>query len=174
LWALTGDRACSFGESSHANGVNMSRRPAFSVALRWANGGLLLLACLMVGCGPPTATLSGTVSFKGQPLPSGTILFHAPDGRVEHSLITEEGHYMIDNAPLGAVRITVQAHAPAPSGIPSRGKPPSVALPEPPRQAKDPSDGKFIHNPAKYLDPAKSGLTYMVLAGEQTHDIELR
>src|SRR5262249_58581110 len=55
---------------------------------------LLSAACslLLAGCGS-AASVSGTVTLKGQPLPSGTVLFHGADGRVEHALITEKGKY---------------------------------------------------------------------------------
>ena len=35
-------------------------------------------------------------------------------------------------------------------------------------------DGKYVPIPPRYRDPEKSGLTYTVRAGSQTHDIELR
>src|SRR5215467_4002073 len=97
--------------------VPMSSRETFATKLRWAICGWLSLALAIVGCGASTASVSGTVKFQGQPLPSGTVLFHGADGQVEHALITEGGRYIITNAPLGPVRITVRSHPPAPLGM---------------------------------------------------------
>jgi hypothetical protein len=52
-------------------------------SIRWRWGGLLLLAGLLcTGCGgddgPPRYGVSGTVTFQGQPVPAGVVLF-TPD-----------------------------------------------------------------------------------------------
>jgi len=150
----------------------LQKEAKMSTAIRWARGGLLL-ALVAVGCAPPTASVSGTVTFKGQPLPSGTVLFHGADGRVEHSLIDGEGKYTVVNAPLGQVRITVQAHAAAPPGLPSKGGKPPAAPAELATSGKETRDGKFVAIPPRYLDPDRSRLTCTVSAGPQTHTIEL-
>src|SRR5438552_2816989 len=61
------------------------------------------LSFVIVGCSAQKALVSGTVRFKGQPLSSGTVLFHGADGRVEYSLISEDGNYTIAHAPIGIV-----------------------------------------------------------------------
>src|SRR5262245_54815985 len=147
----------------------MFKRPTMRCAIR----GFLWLALATSGCAPRGPSVSGTVTFKGEPLPSGTVLFHAADGRIEHGLITGNGKYTVANAPPGPVRITVRSHPPAPVGLPSRGGP----LPSAPAgmvpPAKEQRDGKFVAIPPRYLDPAQSTLTYNVRAGKQTYDIEL-
>jgi hypothetical protein len=140
--------------------------------LRGAAGGLLL--ALAVGCGPQTPTVSGTVAFDGKPLPSGTVLFHGGDGRVEYSLITEGGRYSIANAPPGLVRITVRSHPAIPAGMPSSGQPPPGIPAASSTPAKEKRDGSHVAIPTRYLDPEKSGLRYTVRPGRQTHDIDLR
>jgi hypothetical protein len=131
----------------------------------------LLLSPLVLGCGAPTASVSGTVIFKGDPLPSGTVLFHGSDGRIEHALIAEDGTYEIASAPLGEVRITVRSHAAAPAKMPFSGKPPAG---ETTQGNPEKRDGKFVAIPPRYLDQEKSGLTYAVSPGLHTHDIELQ
>lgn len=136
------------------------------------NGALLLCGSLVfvaaTGCGAGTVSVSGIVKLQGRPLTSGTVLFHGPDGRVDHSLIAEDGKYIIPESRLGIVRITVQSHAAAPSGLPTRGDPaPGVA------PSKRGAAGKVVVLNNRYLDPATSGLTYTVHRGRQTHDIEL-
>ena len=113
------------------------------------------------------------MTYKGQPLPSGTVLFHSAEGRIEHGLVTAGGRYTIIEAPLGPVRITVQSHAPTPKGMPTRGVKAPAAPAENSPPATEKRDGKYVQIPRRYLDPAKSGLTYIVQAGSQTHDIEL-
>jgi hypothetical protein len=152
----------------------MSRRDTLPTAVRWGTRGLLLLSLAMVGCESPRASVSGIVTFKGQPLPSGTVLLHGADGRVEHALITEDGRFTITNAPLGTVRITVQSHPAVPTGLPTRGGKPPAAPTELAPPAKEKHDNRSVPIPPRYLDPEKSGLTYTVRAGTQTHDIELK
>jgi hypothetical protein len=131
--------------------------------------------CLvLVGCGRPAASVSGTVTFDGKPLPGGTVLFHRSDGRVEHALISTEGKYSMEDAPLGKVRITVRAHGAVPPALPNS----AVNPPTPPRELdprpEDRRDSGYVPIPPRYLDPEKSGLTYTVSAGGQTHDIKLQ
>ena len=132
---------------------------------------LALFSLTLAGCGPRAATVSGTVTFKKQPLPSGTVLFHGADGRIEHGLLGEGGRYTIADAPPGPVRIAVKAHAAKPAGLPSSGRPPAAGAEV--GGPKEQRDGKFVAVPARYGDPALSGLTYTVRGGAQTHDIEL-
>jgi hypothetical protein len=151
-------------------GLNMSRSQG-TLSTAWSTVfGFLLLA--LVGCGEPVASVSGTVKFKGQPLTSGTVLFHGSDARVEHSLIDANGKYVIPKAPLGQVRITVRWHAATPSGLPGHGKPPAAST-ESASSAKDKRDSKSLAIPPRYLDPDRSGITYTVKVGTQTHNIEL-
>src|SRR5438128_8832771 len=116
---MTGE-ACH-NRSPAAKEINMFPCDPPSGARCWAVFGVLALALAVDGCGPPQASVSGSVTFNGQPFPSGTVLFHGADGRVEHALISEDGSYTIANAPLGELRITVRSHATAPLGFPAQG-----------------------------------------------------
>jgi hypothetical protein len=118
--------------------------------------------------------VSGIVTYDGRPLPSGTVLFHGENGRVEHALISPDGAYTIAEAPQGAVRITVHPHASAPLAFPTRGKPPPQATENLPSAGTEKRDGKFVDVPSRYRDPDSSGLTFEVRAGSQKHDIDLR
>lgn len=151
----------------------MPMRNATLATKSLATWGLLLLTWALSGCGSPTAEVSGIVTYKGRPLPSGTVLFHSAEGRIEHGLVTAEGRYTIVEAPLGSVRITVQSHAQAPKELPTRGGKPPATPAGPSTPAIEKRDGKYVQIPRHYLDPAKSGLTYVVQAGSQTHDIDL-
>src|SRR5207245_1678259 len=73
--------------------------------------GLLLLAAVGGGCKPPaveTAAVSGTVKFKGKPLPGGRVTFVADKGGTSASAVIEEnGSYKVAGVPVGTVHITV-------------------------------------------------------------------
>ena len=132
------------------------------------------LGLVVVGCETQKPSVSGTVRFQGQPLPSGTVHFHGADGRVEHSLISADGTYTVTNAPIGIVRITVQSHGAAPPKMPSSGGKAPTPPPEIAPRTEDRRDTKYVPIPPRYKDPEKSGLTYTVSAGAQTHNIELQ
>jgi len=131
------------------------------------------LGLVLVGCSGQKASVSGTVQFKGQPLPSGTVLFHSADGRVEHSFISAGGKYTLSDAPIGTVRITVQSHGAASSGLPSKGGDPPPLPPELVPRPQDRRDTQYVAIPLRYEDSEKSGLAYTVRAGTQSHNIEL-
>jgi hypothetical protein len=154
--------------------INIFCRNTLPAPLRWTTHGLAVLALAMVGCGAQPASVSGTVRFNGQTLPSGTVLFHGDGGRVEHGLIGEDGRFTIADAPLGLVRITVRSHSEQPAGMPTRGDKAPPAPAELATPVKDQRDSRYVRIPTRYLDPEKSGLTYTVRAGSQTHVIELR
>ena len=127
----------------------------------------------IISCSAQKAVVSGTVRFKGRPLPAGTVLFHGTDGRVEHSLISEEGKYTISDAPIGIVSITVKSHGAAPPKLPSsKGK--SLPIPRElaPRD-EDLRNNHYVPIPDRYLNPDTSGLTFEVHPGRQSRDIEL-
>jgi hypothetical protein len=104
--------------------------------------------------GGGTGDVSGVVKYRGQPLPSGTISFFDETRGVFSSAIDSEGKYSITGIPTGTARISIMT--PMPISMPGAPPPPkSVAI------------------PPKYNDAEKSGLTYKVVRGTQTHEIEL-
>jgi len=100
-----------------------------------------------------TATVQGKVSFKGQPLAGGEITFHPKQGKAVKVAIADDGTYSVKDLPVGATVITVESFR---------------------ELRKDKEKRKFNVLPAKYADPKKSGLTYVVKAGKQEYDVDLR
>jgi hypothetical protein len=139
---------------------------------------LALLAGL--GCGSSTGTVTGKVTFNGQPVTSGSVVFHGADGRVDSGLLDTQGNYTITRAPVGTVKVAVMAAKSstkvvgggAPPGPPAgKGKlkqgPDSTEKPIPATVEKSPI-------PERYYDPEKSGLVYTVTSGTQVIDIDLK
>jgi hypothetical protein len=130
---------------------------------------LLLGLTALSGCAKSTGDVSGTVTFKGQPVTAGGITFYGAGGWAGSSNISPEGAYRIDKVPVGEVKVAVV------SSQPKAGKPSSKATPEHPKaagEAKAPA-GKPVALPPKYKDPEQSGLSYDIKAGAQTIDIPL-
>src|SRR5690242_14387691 len=102
------------------------------MARRSFAGCALLLAVAAAGCGANVGRVSGKVTFKGSPLPSGTVQFFCADGSIAHSLLMSDGSYLIPKVPCGDVRITVKSHGQLPIGMlkGARNAPGGRALPK--------------------------------------------
>jgi hypothetical protein len=108
--------------------------------------GLVTLALLaVVGCGKSqNVTVSGTISYKGQPLQSGILKFVGPQGTYSAATIHADGKFTITDVVPGEVKVgVVDALGGSKQGGPER-KTPHVSLPE------------------KYRDPSTSGLQYTI------------
>jgi hypothetical protein len=134
-----------------------------------------------VGCSS-RANISGKVLYKGQPLTGGTVLFVSTQGKAsETSQIGEDGSYHFANFPVGPVLIGVETKSAQPmtsrKGPPASMQPPKdVALPPGAKSGVYGSQAnkhKVTVIPDKYAKPDDSGKTYTVVAGSQTHNIEL-
>jgi len=119
--------------------------------VRFATAGLLAAACL-AGCGgggPELVPVKGTVKYKGQPLPTGSITFHPAKGRPATGTIKDGAIQDVttvtagDGATAGTAKVTVQAN----SGGGDMYAPRKSLIPD------------------KYGDPEKSGLTAEIKAG---------
>lgn len=142
--------------SNHTRKRNEKRMRHFLLTIK----GLCLLG--IVGCGPSGTSVSGKVSFQGQPLMSGFVMFQPADGMLLQSPIAPDGMYRIVGAAPGVVAIAVTGPAKTvvgPDGV----------------SADDPSSsGPQVFIPEKYGLLETAGLTYEVTdAGTQVHDIDL-
>jgi hypothetical protein len=134
------------------------------------------LALLLAGCSS-TGTVSGTVSYKGKPVPAGSVLFVPAHGPAVTAVI-DDGKYTAEKVAAGPAKIAVTSFSlEAPAGFVQHMQPPKDA-PIPPEARKALEAGaqikKGIKVPEDYADPDKSGLTYTVTGGAQTHDIDLK
>jgi len=132
---------------------------------------LVVLAVVAVGCGKrvsyDTAEVTGKVMFKGKPLPGGMVNFVADKGGIANgAVIDENGNYKVA-APVGDVRISVDNRM-----LEKKG-PTGPILRRPDSEAPTVLKGTYVPIPEKYTAIDYSKLTYKVVPGSQTHDIEL-
>lgn len=127
--------------------------------------GAVVLMVLAAGCSRGTGNVSGTVKFKGKPLPAGTITFYDEANGAASSSINSDGSYSVSKVAVGTARITVAVPMPiyltAPGTSDVKGDLPDAAKQAPPL-------------PRRYYDPAKSGLTCPVVRGDQQQDFDLQ
>jgi hypothetical protein len=125
------------------------------------------LALTAAGCGKAVGNISGKVTYQGQPLPGGYVNFSCEGDTptVKTSMIQPDGGYSILAMPVGEAKITVQGVL-GPQGPGSQAGPGGT---QPPSGAR-----KTVYVPPQYSTTEKSGLTYTVVSGSQTHPIELK
>lgn len=122
---------------------------------------LVLLAGL--GCGGKKATVTGQVSYRGNPLPSGSVNFFDDSKNIVGTATIANGSYSMANVPPGHVKISVTTpivpqadrRHPPPKDMPGGQSAPSVPI------------------PLMYGNPEQSGLAYDVQPGKQEHEIKL-
>jgi hypothetical protein len=146
---------------------------------RWAAPLGLLMAAVVCGCSggtkaPANAEVSGKVTYKGQPVPGGEVVFVTVNGGFANgAMMDENGEYKI-TAPVGDVKITVSNSMlrTGGRGAPRGGGGGMLKRPdsEQPKEAK----GRYIDLPSKYANADLTDLTYTVVKGTQTHNIELK
>jgi len=94
----------------------------------------------------PRGDVSGRATFRGKPLPSGSVTFHYDNGLSVSTAIAPDGSYSLRNVPAGEAHVCIKG---------GKGQA-AVRIPE------------------KYADPKTTDLRFNVQAGEQTIDIDLR
>jgi hypothetical protein len=155
----------------------------------------LLLFVPVIGCGKGKSDVSGTVNLDGKPVADGTIVFHPTDG-VAVSAGIKDGKYMAPKVPRGEASVTVNnteikllAENPNRFASDTRATgtagalPPGVELP-PAAKADFEKRAEILKRtkeqianyreiPAKYNDPAASGLKFKV-GSSSTFDVDLK
>lgn len=146
-------------------------------------GGVFVLAFVAAGCARK-GTVSGKVSYQGQTLDHGTVLFVSPGKKTVSCVIGSDGSYTIADIPAGTVKIGVQSKLlqktklTDPEAI-KRARPeiPAGANLPPGAEkiygAKQVASSQTVDVPDELADPEKSGKTLTVNGGEQQFDITL-
>ncbi|MDP6442397.1 MAG: carboxypeptidase-like regulatory domain-containing protein [Pirellulaceae bacterium] len=140
-------------------------------------GGMLLCfsALLLTGCGKSSATLSGSVSYGGQPIANGSIALQAQDeDGTSTSVAIQNGNYSFgEDSGLTTGKYQVRVYAFADKAV-NQANTEDAAL--------DPDDGEAVEGPptsggGENIIPsaynAASKLTYEVASGENSKDFNL-
>src|SRR5262245_12661212 len=109
----------------------------------------LLLAVVASGCGGGAGEITGVVRLGGRPLTSGSVTFIDARGETFGDAIAPDGSYRVTGLAPGTARIGVRSHPRVPPGLSGQ------------READDGSP----RSPARYEQPARSGLTWDVRPG---------
>jgi hypothetical protein len=133
----------------------------------------LLLAALpgAGGCARQLASVSGSVSYRGKPVTSGSVIVKSADGeRVASAPILPDGTFRLRRAPTGPVKVAVDNPAPPRSvpAHPGKNAPEADEVREAAEQAR-----RFVALPPRYKDPDLSGITTTLQGGANTFDITL-
>lgn len=147
----------------------------------------LAAAVGVAGCNKPVGTVTGKVSYNGLPLKGGNVtLANAEAGPSYSGTIGEDGMYTILNAQAGEYKVCVETASlkPDPSSMPKTPKvdpkaPKSgddiPAVGSNPRRAQEARNvKKYVPIPDKYSKTESTDLTYTVVGGNQTNDINLK
>ncbi len=147
-------------------------RPTLPCGSRRLAAGLLMLSLLpcLAGCG--SSKVSGKVTYKGEPVPMGTVLITAANGWTGTGHINEDGTYSILNVPPGLAKVAVDVPTET-SKLPLRARkihrrPREDAPNAPPVAAPTHPSVKI---PVKYKKADTSGLICEVTGGNQTYNI---
>ena len=140
-------------------------------------GRLALLLGLAAGCGGGRwngsgADVTGRVTLDGQPVGIARILFYGGDRPYDPIFMELEpdGTFQSVNVPLGSVRVAVQTSPYAGLGkLKMAAQGGKIRSPGPPIPK-----GDWRPVPAKYEDPATSGLEYNITRGANKLDIALK
>jgi len=130
---------------------------------------LLLFPLSVAGCGPGEGDVTGTVTYKGKKLGSGSVVFHGPNVTKTTS-ISADGTYTLKKVPAGSYKITVETFAADAPGKGGKTGERSTMIID---GAPAPEPGEYVPIPPKFKTPDSSGLTYEVTKGSQQKDIPL-
>jgi hypothetical protein len=108
---------------------------------------------------PQTSTVRGKVTYKGQRLSAGIVLFvpvQSDQSKGYSGAIQPDGTYRVQNVPVGESRVMIETDPPAK-----------------PKGAKKGEASKYVPIPPKYADLKTTPLRLDVKLGEQEHNIKL-
>lgn len=140
----------------------------------------MLLLCVLtttIGCGTAsTADVSGTVTYQGKPVRSGSVIVFDATGTPHSGDIKSDGAYIVQGVPVGQVQFSIQSPEP-PRPLPpevSRGKTEKLKIPKPAPPSSLPDRRNWFAIPAHYSTPASSGLDTKLNPGPNTFDFDLK
>jgi hypothetical protein len=137
---------------------------------------VLCLFSFALGCAPNSpvpARVSGSISYKGQPIKSGAMAFHTADGNSFNAVISSDGTYTASDLPVGEMVITVNTEVnntkAAQGGDARRRNRMQTGASAGPEAPPEPA----VKIPAKYRSAKTSPLTVTLHAGRKVHNVDL-
>ena len=135
-----------------------------------------ILACgffFAGGCSSPTKSVAGKVTYKGQPLPGGSIVLHAREGNQKFtSTIRADGTFIFTDAGQGIMVVTVDnkwLKGALDDTNPQGADPKMIEKMMP----KDPGGRRYVSIPEKYSNPKPSPLIWEIKARNESKDFDL-
>jgi hypothetical protein len=139
-----------------------------------------LLFVLVLGCGSGRnpnvpASVSGKITYKGQPLKGGTIAFMSKEGAYTGA-IRSDGTYDIKDLPVGQMEVTIETESMNPNiKKQTYGKKGGASpMPSSAQEKAAGASDNYVHIPPRFGDRANSKLTATLTTGQQTKDWELK
>jgi hypothetical protein len=137
---------------------------------RLARLALLVLGLFVVGCGPSGvrypetgATLEGTLTYNNDKVGAALVIAQNDSGSAT-AFVDDDGHYKIENVPLGEVNLGVDTEA-------GKGRAMGNLMAQ--SQGKAKGAPKMIDVPVKYRDPTTSGIKTSIKKGENKYNIDI-
>jgi len=139
-----------------------------------------LLTLVAAGCGTSTGTVSGKVTYKGNPVTGGNITFIPPPGHATVSVpINEDGTYTAEKVPTVNMKVCVETDSLRPNkggggGAAPKYSPPAGATAPPGYLSGPAKKGVYVQIPPKYAQPDSTDLSYTVKSGKQEFNAQLQ
>jgi hypothetical protein len=141
------------------------------------------LAVILLGCAPnpqAPAKVSGSLTYKGQPIKGGSMKFYGADGVGYDAQISDDGTYTANDIPEGELVVVVETESINPG---KKGAPPirdqdkrskmQQQQPPPDRAPPPTATAAYTKIPEKYSNRNTSPLTVQVKRGRQVINIDL-
>jgi len=123
-----------------------------------------------IGCSTRVASVSGKVTYKGEPLPAGSIVLHSKEGTQTYSgTIRPDGTFTITGAARGTMVVTIDnSWLKNEEGMKAQGVDPKMLEKMMPKD-----QGMYLAIPAKYADPKTSPLVWEIETIGESKDFDL-
>jgi hypothetical protein len=131
---------------------------------------LALLLAALSGCHNARSKVYGKVTFKGEAVPSGTVVFYGAGDQVANAALLPDGTYEATEVPFGEVKVAVTTPPPPDPKAAERLKNnPYVKM-----RGVVIKQENVVPVPRKYNLPGTSGISLTVKQGSQPFDITLK